>query len=93
MKRRRFSQLERDALFEEADGKCEICGIELDDDWEADHIKPYSKNGKTHLINGQALCQTCNRKKGNKFVNQIELRPFQQEFQPVEIVVRNKFVV
>lgn len=80
MRKRRFSAIERDALFEAADGKCQICGIELDDNWEADHIEPYSKGGKTHIVNGQALCQKCNRKKGNKIVSQIELRPFQQEF-------------
>ena len=33
---------------------------------EADHIIPWSDNGKTTLDNGQMLCRSCNREKSNK---------------------------
>lgn len=34
-------------------------------EFEADHIKPWSKAGKTTVKNGQALCIPCNRKKSD----------------------------
>ena len=52
-------------MYLAADGKCEECGIELEPGWHGDHINPYSKNGITDVINGQALCPPCNLKKGN----------------------------
>jgi superfamily II DNA or RNA helicase len=63
--RRRFTRRERAALLRAADGYCEKCGQELTDGWHADHVTPYSADGPTDVINGQALCPTCNLKKGN----------------------------
>ena len=34
--------------------------------YEADHIVPWSRGGKTHPRNLQLLCPRCNRKKGNR---------------------------
>jgi len=45
---------------------CEICSVELKGNFHADHKIPYSKEGKTILKNAQALCQSCNLKKGDK---------------------------
>lgn len=45
---------------------CCVCGIKLDKNFHADHIKAYSKGGDTTLINGQSLCQKCNLSKGSK---------------------------
>lgn len=66
MSRRRFSRRERAVLHFFAGGKCESCGEELRRDWHADHVKPWSKAGATDVANGQALCATCNLKKGNR---------------------------
>ena len=43
------------------------CGKELPDlsDMDADHVKAWSKGGKTTLQNAQCLCTNCNQKKGN----------------------------
>ena len=45
---------------------CKKCGAHLKGKFHADHIIPFSKDGKTILKNAQALCQDCNLKKGNK---------------------------
>src|SRR5215211_3393952 len=64
--RRLFSPSQRRALYWAANGKCEECGTELDPkNWHADHDLPYSKGGATDVINGRALCPSCNLAKGN----------------------------
>lgn len=64
---RLFSKKQRHSLFLIYGGKCNICGCELSsDNFHADHVRPYSKGGKTDLSNGQALCRACNLKKGNR---------------------------
>ena len=63
--RRRFKTAERVALYLAADGHCSRCGTELQSSWHADHVTPHSLGGPTDVINGQALCPSCNLKKGN----------------------------
>lgn len=63
--RRRFNSAQRIALYLAADGRCMKCGTELGDNWHADHIHPWSQGGPTDVTNGQALCATCNLRKGN----------------------------
>ncbi len=48
-------------------GTCAYCGKNVDyADYEADHIYPYSKGGKTHIFNMVCSCRACNRSKGIK---------------------------
>lgn len=61
---RRFNGAQRIALYLAADGRCMKCGTELGSDWHADHIHPWSQGGPTDVTNGQALCASCNLKKG-----------------------------
>ena len=79
--RRRFSSRERAALYLAADGKCTNCGTELEPGWHADHVQAWSRDGQTDVINGQALCQACNLKKGNRvlYSDAFRARPFQRE--------------
>lgn len=63
--RRRFNASERVALYLAADGHCGRCGDPLEPGWHGDHVVPYSVGGPTDVINGQALCPSCNLKKGN----------------------------
>ena len=63
--RRRFNASERVALYLAADGDCGRCGDPLEPGWHGDHVVPYSVGGPTDVINGQALCPSCNLKKGN----------------------------
>jgi superfamily II DNA or RNA helicase len=83
--RRRFNRQQKEALYLLAGGKCQRCGVELPNDWHADHIDPFSLGGSTDVINGQALCPTCNLRKGNSRMNHqwpvtYELRLWQGEF-------------
>jgi superfamily II DNA or RNA helicase len=65
--RRSFNFGERMALFRAAGGRCTDCGAELTrENFHADHITPFARGGATDVINGQALCAVCNRKKGAK---------------------------
>lgn len=62
---RRFSSSQRVALFLAAQGRCELCGDELQPGWHADHVIPWVRNGETDTANGQALCPACNLRKGS----------------------------
>lgn len=64
--RRRFNARERAALFISAAGNCPRCGDALSRDFHADHRDPWARGGVTDVINGQALCPTCNRRKGDR---------------------------
>lgn len=74
--RRRFNGRERVALYLAADGCCSRCGAELESGWHGDHMRPYSAGGPTDITNGQALCPTCNLRKGSTLTT---LRTWQQE--------------
>jgi hypothetical protein len=54
----------RNALYDAAGGKCQICGTELLDGWHADHIRPWVKTRRTNIFEMQALCGPCNLRKG-----------------------------
>jgi 5-methylcytosine-specific restriction endonuclease McrA len=61
------SKKERALLWLAADGKCQICGCDLDpDNWHADHIVPWSKSHRTNMFEMQAVCPECNLKKGKR---------------------------
>lgn len=64
--RRLFSKLQREYIKILSGNQCQICGKSLYKDYHADHIIPFSKKGKTTLLNGQGLCSKCNIKKSNK---------------------------
>lgn len=64
--RRRFNTAERVAMYLASGGRCSNCGTELEPGWHGDHITPWSRGGATDSINGQALCPSCNLRKGDK---------------------------
>lgn len=47
--------------------------------WHADHIHPFARGGETDITNGQALCPSCNIRKGDSMEN-IQLREWQIKF-------------
>ena len=65
--KRRFSKREKRIFLLLSGNMCKKCGVILNNNFHADHIKPFSKKGRTILNNGQALCAKCNLKKGAKY--------------------------
>lgn len=64
--RRNFDEAQRQVIFRRDNGICKICGKKCEwNEWEADHITPWSKGGKTEIENGQVLCPSCNSKKSD----------------------------
>lgn len=68
---RLFSQEQRLAIFRRDKGFCQVklkcSGVKCEwDAWEADHIKAWSKGGRTVVSNGQIACLPCNAAKGNR---------------------------
>ncbi|MCQ2049820.1 MAG: DUF262 domain-containing protein [Candidatus Saccharibacteria bacterium] len=64
---RLFDEYQRRVIFRKNNGICQECGKKCEwDDYQADHIKPWSSGGKTVVENGQVLCSVCNQKKGAK---------------------------
>ncbi len=63
---RTFDETDRITMYNRQNGKCNICGKPFNiKEMHADHIKAWSKGGKTELDNGQMLCVDCNLKKSN----------------------------
>jgi 5-methylcytosine-specific restriction endonuclease McrA len=71
--RRAFSEAERIRIYRDANGMCQICidegkpERECQVSWsefQADHVIPHSKGGRTALDNAQLLCSVHNQRKG-----------------------------
>lgn len=63
---RSFSKQQKKEIYLRANGHCQSCAQALDSDWHADHIVPWSRGGRTEVINGQSLCRDCNLRKQAK---------------------------
>lgn len=64
---RTFDDYIKSTIYEQQGGKCAICGKSFEiSEMHADHIKAWSKGGKTVAENCQMLCRDCNLKKSNK---------------------------
>ena len=64
--KRNFDDAQRQVIYRRDKGICQECGKKCEwNDWEADHIVPWSRGGKTEIENGQVLCPSCNSKKSD----------------------------
>ena len=64
--KRNFDEAQRQVIYRRDNGTCKICGRKCEwNDWEADHIVPWSKGGKSTPDNCQMLCTKCNLAKSN----------------------------
>lgn len=83
-RRRKLRGWERDLLWRLSEGRCGICNQALDlSDWHADHIDAFRETGRTNVHEMQALCASCNLKKGSKDMSLAvhELRKFSPNFE------------
>lgn len=63
---RTFTESQKREAYERQKGICSKCGKHFElKEMEADHITPWSKDGKTISENCQMLCQECNRRKSD----------------------------
>jgi 5-methylcytosine-specific restriction endonuclease McrA len=61
-----YTQSQWNDLLEQWNHRCAYCGA--DGKLEADHVAPLSRGGKHDIDNILPACQSCNRKKHNKYV-------------------------
>jgi hypothetical protein len=59
-------------IFESCMHRCYYCGYpqQVFGDWEIDHMTPRQQNGSDALHNLTLACKACNRRKGNRTVEQ-----------------------
>lgn len=76
--RRFFAARQRKILAFLSGGGCEICSARLPRNFHADHVIPFVRKGPTTIQNGQALCPTCNLKKGCNVAAKLKLRDWQE---------------
>ena len=56
------------SVWEQQNKTCRNCGREIaENEARGDHIKPWSKGGKTQIDNLQVLCSSCNSQKSDKY--------------------------
>lgn len=64
--RKHYSQDVRKMLYNQAEGKCALCGKKLAfSEMTLDHIIPLMQNGKDEVENLQVCCYQCNQLKGS----------------------------
>ena len=65
---RTFDPDDMRTAYERQKGVCPICGQHFEiEEMRGDHIRPWSKGGKTKPENLQMLCADCNARKSDKF--------------------------
>ena len=65
---RQFDEEDKRTVYEQQKGVCPCCLESFSfEEMEGDHIKPWSKGGKTRIENLQMLCRECNARKSDKF--------------------------
>ena len=60
-KRQGLTKEQRNIVFQKTGGRCHICGIQLTDNWCADHILAHIKGGKHDSENYLPAYWACNR--------------------------------
>lgn len=70
--------------------QCQYCSIKPSiDKLTIDHIVPRSKGGKNTWDNLVTACKKCNQKKGNKTLEQSNMKLIRKPYEPRSSVLRN----
>jgi 5-methylcytosine-specific restriction endonuclease McrA len=70
-------------LFRRDRNVCAYCGESFKDmDLTRDHIHPKSKGGKDDWMNLVTSCRSCNRRKGNKVLSEIDMQLLYVPYRP-----------
>lgn len=76
-------KLSKKNIFLRDEGTCQYCGIVLNEKtFTIDHVHPTSKGGDTSWNNIVAACSPCNRKKGSKTLDQIDMKLRKKPIRP-----------
>jgi hypothetical protein len=65
-KRRAFTGTLRATIYQRDNGACFYCNASVNGVWDADHVIPWARGGRTVAENGVVACRRCNRTKGAK---------------------------
>ncbi len=58
-------------MVEDQCGLCAYCEATLEEDWEIDHMLPLSRGGSNDWSNIAAVCESCNRRKHTRTVEEF----------------------
>ncbi len=73
-KRSSLTKKQRLLIFNKTDGRCHICGIELDiNEYQADHVKAHSAGGLHSENNYLPSCFTCNNYRWHYTPEEIQI--------------------
>ena len=72
-KRRALKRSERAKILSFTDGKCHICGGDVGEKWQADHVRAHSAGGKHSLDNFLAAHSPCNNYKWDYLPEEIQI--------------------
>ena len=91
MRRRKANNAKfRSMVISRDNGRCRACGIGDIDSLECDHIVPESQGGEHKLGNMQALCHTCNIRKGETNIGELPIRTPIEGFGDYAEVMENR---
>lgn len=65
-KKRMFTGVLRATIYQRDNGVCWYCNASVHGVWDADHVIPWARGGRTVAENGVVACRGCNRRKGAK---------------------------
>lgn len=71
--RRSLTKAERVKVFAFTDGKCHVCGGDIDGEWQADHIRAHSTGGTHALDNYLPAHGGCNNYRWDYLPEEIRL--------------------
>jgi hypothetical protein len=72
-KRAPLGKKDRAVVFAKTDGRCHICGGEIEGRWQADHVMAHSAGGNHHVDNYLPAHATCNNYRWDYLADEFAL--------------------